>query len=337
MCLLKTVVISDLHLGYAGFNASQFELFLKYLDEEKSETSRLLILGDLFDLWRAYGLDSVSFGWPYIERIRSLEMDIYYIIGNHDYHMNPVVDWARSVLSMKILYPGQVFDDSLFVVHGDYFDIYELRNLIPDGVIFAIYESIYHCEKPIVKALEQCFYDPVMLLWKWIQLYKKKPELAKTKPIAKYVRTFTNLDDKREMRNFERGLRYLVRNQAVGVELLVPSSSRPMLRAELARALKKPMTERSKTLLRKMDTASPKRTLLTRRSPLALAREISGRNDISKVIFGHTHNAENKASQGWWNTGSWVDGESTFIEIENGDVHLFRFKDGIKTELTERR
>jgi len=65
------------------------------------------------------------------------------------------------------------------------------------------------------------------------------------------------------------------------------------------------------------------------------SKEISGNDNITAVIFGHTHLAKNRASEHWWNTGWWVEGESTFAEIENGYVHLYRFKNGTITEIPE--
>jgi UDP-2,3-diacylglucosamine pyrophosphatase LpxH len=333
--LVTTVLFSDLHFGYERFNRTEFEGFLTYL--EKSNASKLLILGDIFDLWRADPIDSVSYAWHYIEKLRSLNIETHYIIGNHDYHnwlSCQTVGRSDSFLWMKISYPYQVFD-SLFVIHGDYFDIYSLKVESVQKAIYAVYEAIYHGDKTIVRALEKYFYDPLTLLSKWIQLYHKNPELAKAHPVAAYLKPLMNIDSKQEVRKLENGVRYLRRNSDLGMQLLVPAYSRPALGTDMPRLLARPMTKKARVTLRNLDTSAPTRNLVTSKTPFELAKEISPQDNITAVIFGHTHRAENKASQHWWNTGCWVEGESTFVEIENGTAHLYRFENGTKTEIPE--
>jgi UDP-2,3-diacylglucosamine pyrophosphatase LpxH len=332
----KTVLFSDLHFGYERFNKPEFEGFLNYL-ENQSNASRLLILGDIFDLWRADAIDSVSYAWPYIEKLKSLNIETHYIIGNHDYHnwlSCQAVGRPDSFLWMNTWYPYHVFD-SLFVIHGDYFDIFALKVQIAQEAIYAVYEAIYHGDKTIVRALEKYFYDPLALLVKWIQLYHKNPESAKAHPVATYLRPFMNIDSKQEVRNLENGVRYLRKNPDLTTQLFVPAYSRPELTTDMRRLLAQPMTKKAKVTLRNIDTSAPTRNLVTSKTPFEQAKEISPQDNITAVIFGHTHRAENKASQHWWNTGCWVEGESTFAEIENGSVHLYRFKDGTKTEIPE--
>jgi UDP-2,3-diacylglucosamine pyrophosphatase LpxH len=222
-------------------------------------------------------------------------------------------------------------------VHGDYFDIYKIRKVVPAQAIYGVYEGIYHGDKSTVLALERYFYNPVMLLIKWIELYKKNPEVAKKQQIASELRTFMNLDSPQEIRKLEKGVRYLNANRATGASLLIPASSRPQLSADLRKRTSTPRSKQKK--LRKTlvvpESNLPVRNLLTKRSPFELAKEISNNSDITRVIFGHTHLAVNKASEHWWNTGCWVDNVSTFIEIEDEDVHLYRFKDGNVDEIPE--
>lgn len=336
--MAKTIAFSDLHLGYSGFNKTQFESFLNYLKE--ADPSRLLILGDLFDLWRADPINSLSYGWQYIEALRNLGIETHYVIGNHDYH-----NWISCLelgkkdnfLWMKIHpYPFDIIDGSL-VVHGDYFDIYKVRNVVPGQAIYGVYEAIYHGDKSTVQALERYFYNPVMLLIKWIELYKKNPEVAKKQQIASELRTFMNLDSPEEMRKLEKSVRYLKANPAIGTKLLIPASSRPQLSADLRRQTPTPRSKQDKSSkkLGVPKSNAPVRNLLATKSPFELAKEISNNSGISRVIFGHTHMAVNKASESWWNTGCWVDNESIFIEIENGNVHLYRFNDGSLNEIPE--
>jgi UDP-2,3-diacylglucosamine pyrophosphatase LpxH len=331
-----TVLFSDLHLGYERFNQDEFERFLTYLEKE-SNVSKLLILGDIFDLWRADAIDSVTLGWSYIDKLRNLNVETHYIVGNHDYHnwLSCQTAARTDFLWLHVGYPWQMFD-SVFVIHGDYFDIYALRAKVVQEAIYGVYEAIYHSDKRTIRALEQYFYDPVMLLYKWLQLYHKKPEQAKADPIAGYLEPFVDIESRQEVNKLEKGVKFLDAHPEIGARLFVPAYYRPALKAELPRFTKKRMSKQARTSLAKIDTSAPTRNLIaTTRTPFEMAREISGDDNIKAVIYGHTHHPENKASQHWWNTGCWVEGESTFAEIENGNVHLYRFKNGSKTEILE--
>jgi UDP-2,3-diacylglucosamine pyrophosphatase LpxH len=334
----KTIVFSDLHFGYEGFNKTQFDQFLRYLQNE-SAPSKLLILGDIFDLWRADPIDSLSCAWHYTEALKNLGAETHYVIGNHDYH-NWVsclkLDQRDSFQWMKVSYPFAIIDNT-FVVHGDYLDIYEIGKAVPKEAIYGVYEAIYHGDKATVRTLERYFYDPVMLLIKWIELYKKKPEIAKSQPIARELSTFMNLDSKQEIRKLERGSQYLMANRATAANLLIPASSRPILGAELRTHRQKlaGRAKQGKSWQTLADSKLPVRSLITRKSPFELAVEISGNTELSKVFFGHTHVPVNKSTEHWWNSGCWVDNESTFIEMENGNVHLYRFMDGHAEEIPE--
>lgn len=330
-----TVLFSDLHFGYERFNKAEFERFLTYLEKE-SNASKLLILGDIFDLWRGDAIDSVAFGWPYIDRLRNLNVETHYIVGNHDYH-----NWlscqraARTdFLWLSVGYPWQVFD-SVFVMHGDYFDIYALRAKVVQEAVYGVYEAIYHGDKTTVRALERYFYDPVMLLYTWLTLYRKKPEQAKADPIAAYVKPFVDIESKQEVNKLEKGVKFLNKHPEIGAQLFVPAYCRPALKAELPGFMRKRMTEKARVSLTKLDTATPTRNLIATETPFELGKKISGNENLKAVIYGHTHRVENKASQHWWNTGCWVEGESTFAEIESGNIHLYRLKNGTKTEILE--
>jgi len=333
--MTRTVLFSDLHFGYENFNKPQFDAFLTYLEKE-ANASRILILGDLFDLWRADVIDSVTFGWPYIDKLRNLNVETHYIVGNHDYHNWLSCQTAARIdfLSLHVGYPWLVID-SVFVIHGDYFDIYALRAKVVQEAIYGVYEAIYHGDKTTVRALEKYFYNPIILLYKWLELYRKKPEQAKADPIAGYLKPFIDIESRQEVNKLEKGVKFLNDHPEIGAQLFVPAYCRPALKAELPRFTRKTTAKKARTSLAKIDTTTPTRNLIATGTPFEMAREISGDDNLKAVIYGHTHRAENKASQHWWNTGCWVEGESTFAEIENGNVHLYRFKDGTKTEISE--
>jgi UDP-2,3-diacylglucosamine pyrophosphatase LpxH len=332
--LSRTVVISDIHIGYEKFNKQQFEQFLNYLEKE-DDVSHVILLGDIFDLWRADPINSISYAFPYMERLKKLG-EIHYVIGNHDYHNYVsclILKETENFLGMKIHYPYYILNNDIFLTHGDYFDIHMFR--IVEKAIYAVYEAIYYAYEPVIRILEKYFYNPLMLLEKWIKLYKRKPELAKKHPYTDYIQALINIESKQEINTLQEGLKYLRNNPDVAIKLFVPAYLRPELKREMPALLRKRMKKETKEKLKAIDTSAFARTLLIDKDLVGLAREISGNNAITKVIYGHTHKAENGARKGCWNTGSWVEGESTFVEIIDRDIRIYRFKDGQKIEISE--
>jgi len=80
-------VISDLHIGNGSAKDSLVKggkqiLFERFLDKVERNDGRLVICGDLFELWR-YRLEDVLEYWRKLVD-RFAEMDAVYIPGNHD-------------------------------------------------------------------------------------------------------------------------------------------------------------------------------------------------------------------------------------------------------------
>ena len=80
-------VVSDLHIGNGSAKDSLVKggksvLFEQFLDTVEQSDGRLVICGDLFELWR-YRLEDVLDYWHnLIERLAA--MDVIYVPGNHD-------------------------------------------------------------------------------------------------------------------------------------------------------------------------------------------------------------------------------------------------------------
>jgi len=322
----KTIVLSDCHLGYDGFNKKEFKQLLDHFQSE-GRISRLVLLGDILDLWRIDPVKSFSVAQEYLESLHQLAKETYYVVGNHDYHVRSscLVSGLGEKFAWTIAYHPYLVDGDLFFVHGDYFDIYQLP--IWENTVYAVYEAIYHMDKSMVASLEGCFWNPIKLLREWIRLYRKSPARARSQPLAEYLSAVVNVQKRSEIAKLNRGVKYLSQNPNVAVQMFVPTSMRDRLPDQLPTLL-------SRTAMREIDTA-PRRSLLSKRNVVDLAREISGNMGISRVIFGHTHKAESNPSKSYWNTGAWVDGESTFAEIEDGQVQVYRLKQGQKVPIAE--
>lgn len=85
-------VISDLHIGDGSkkdnlIKHHKADLLERFLDYIQQENGRLIICGDLFELWR-YRLEDVVERWEKLLD-RLAKMDMVYITGNHDPLLEP--------------------------------------------------------------------------------------------------------------------------------------------------------------------------------------------------------------------------------------------------------
>ncbi|MFH1868083.1 MAG: metallophosphoesterase [Candidatus Omnitrophota bacterium] len=118
------IFISDLHLG-DGSKADDFirkNEFLHFLDSIEKESTRLFIVGDLFELWQA-DLDRAVFHHSeVIKRLFNLASRnrLVYIIGNHD-HI-PFVKYLDPKLSIYLEFIDKEL--GLRVEHGNQYDIF---------------------------------------------------------------------------------------------------------------------------------------------------------------------------------------------------------------------
>ena len=119
-----TFFVSDIHFGLESAQRektkeTRFVEFLKYCAEN---TSRLFILGDLFDYWFEYRR-VVQKGYfrtfNYIYELTSNGTEVNFIIGNHDFmHRN----YFESDLGVRILpdeYSCELGGRKFFLAHGD--------------------------------------------------------------------------------------------------------------------------------------------------------------------------------------------------------------------------
>lgn len=81
MILLRTVVLSDLHIGYKHSDSMALGGFVESLIADRPD--RLVLLGDIFDFWRCSDTDLLIKHQSIVERL--LQLPISYVHGNHDY------------------------------------------------------------------------------------------------------------------------------------------------------------------------------------------------------------------------------------------------------------
>ncbi len=126
-------VVSDLHMGDGGprdnfvidNKETQFNLFLDYVEENKG---RLVICGDLFELWQSNISKVLTRRMKLLNRLA--DMETIYVIGNHD------IDLRYFVFNTKEWLPHpffehlciscfvQIADKKFKLIHGHQADPY---------------------------------------------------------------------------------------------------------------------------------------------------------------------------------------------------------------------
>ncbi len=120
----KIYFASDQHLGAPTHNESlvREKLFVKWLDEVKTDAEAIFLLGDLFDFWFEYK-SVVPKGFVRtlgkLAEIRDSGIPIYFFIGNHDLWMR---DYFQKELDIPVFNSPQKFlinDKEFLIGHGD--------------------------------------------------------------------------------------------------------------------------------------------------------------------------------------------------------------------------
>jgi len=122
---VRTIWISDVHLGTPGSQAERLADFLKHYRCEQ-----LYLVGDIIDGWRLKS----TFFWPqeHTNVIRKIltkskrGTQVYYVTGNHDDFLRKFVDYELRMGNIHVVNDAvhETADGrKLFVIHGDLFDV----------------------------------------------------------------------------------------------------------------------------------------------------------------------------------------------------------------------
>ncbi|MFW9793901.1 MAG: hypothetical protein ACFFEE_06360 [Candidatus Thorarchaeota archaeon] len=80
------IAISDLHLGSRLANNAGFSEFIReYLEPNQDDISRIVLLGDILDLWRNKNSQVMLQNLDILTKLSRLNMKKNYLAGNHDY------------------------------------------------------------------------------------------------------------------------------------------------------------------------------------------------------------------------------------------------------------
>lgn len=115
-------VFSDLHLSNP--QSSLYQSFLKALDEPNTPLDVVVFAGDIFEIFvgnSSYFMQKHALFIKAIELLHSRKVQMYYIEGNHDFHLES----AFRKNSVHILDSELVLNSSrakIFIAHGDLVD-----------------------------------------------------------------------------------------------------------------------------------------------------------------------------------------------------------------------
>jgi UDP-2,3-diacylglucosamine pyrophosphatase LpxH len=85
---MKTIVVSDIHLGSQSCDKEAFHDFLDSLRNDKDLTD-LVVLGDFVDMWRrdASGVFLENMDTMQLLKDLGKNVRLHFVAGNHDYHL----------------------------------------------------------------------------------------------------------------------------------------------------------------------------------------------------------------------------------------------------------
>lgn len=146
--VVKSVFISDVHLGTKGCKAKRLLTFL-----DSIETENLYLVGDIIDGWalrrKHYWSKSQT---EVIRKILKLseKINVVYIAGNHDEFIRPFFKFDFQIGDIQILDSldyDAIDGRRIFVSHGDYFDLtMRIPTFIINGMA-RLWDFIPHSEQ----------------------------------------------------------------------------------------------------------------------------------------------------------------------------------------------
>ncbi|OFX21037.1 MAG: UDP-2,3-diacylglucosamine hydrolase [Bacteroidetes bacterium GWA2_31_9] len=120
----KIYFASDLHLGLPSFEESlkREKLFVKWLDEIKTNAKEIYLVGDIFDFWFEYK-KVVPRGFTRflgkIAEITDSGITVHYFTGNHDLWIFDYLPKEIGVIVHHEPYKFEAYSKKFYVAHGD--------------------------------------------------------------------------------------------------------------------------------------------------------------------------------------------------------------------------
>lgn len=122
---IKTLFISDVHLGSVNSQASKLlDVFKKY------EFEKLIIVGDFIDMTslkrKFFWTQDHSTVIQKVLRLSRKEVEVVYIIGNHDFYIRDLIEEGPISIGEILICDEYIYEtlkgERIFITHGDCFD-----------------------------------------------------------------------------------------------------------------------------------------------------------------------------------------------------------------------
>ncbi|HOV81215.1 MAG TPA: metallophosphoesterase [Methanothrix sp.] len=87
---MASLIISDTHFGWNAsslHDPARVEQLMQEVCRYESDCREAILLGDIFDFWRARPESAVKASLPFLLRLEEAGLKIRYIVGNHDHHL----------------------------------------------------------------------------------------------------------------------------------------------------------------------------------------------------------------------------------------------------------
>ena len=115
---MKTYISSDLHIG---FEESNYPKIVEFFDIVKNDADKLILIGDIFDLWRC-PVETIVGEEPYKTAYEAIVSTAHrvptrIVFGNHDYNLQ------RKMNVPYVTVSDDFVDDNIFFCHGWRFDV----------------------------------------------------------------------------------------------------------------------------------------------------------------------------------------------------------------------
>ncbi|RLD63447.1 MAG: UDP-2,3-diacylglucosamine diphosphatase [Bacteroidetes bacterium] len=120
----KIYFASDAHLGYPSYEKSlkREKLFVKWLDEIKSDAQEIYLLGDIFDFWFEYKKVIPRGFSRFLGKICELTdkgIVVYFFTGNHDLWVTDYLPKETGVILQRNPVTKIINGKKFFLAHGD--------------------------------------------------------------------------------------------------------------------------------------------------------------------------------------------------------------------------
>lgn len=327
------IVLSDTHLGYDKARRDELLHFVEYIKEQNEKgmnCTRVILLGDILDLWRADPLDALASSMPFFNGLADAKInEIDYIIGNHDHYLLKSIEKTKAVFCfgecpITFVHPYLLVKDAgknILLTHGHDLEIIGLN--VSEKAVYAIYDLIYRGDTAVISTLDRLVYQPFSQVKTFFDGIRKKfgslggddelEEVGKLLDAEKSKMEDIAIQYEMSRDELENEIHEILANKETREKLFLPVWENPRLEIyELGMGIQD-VFGLSKELIKRPSKH------FTRQIPELSLPPLEETPDI--VVYGHTHEYINGGTV--INVGCWLEKNGSynvFASIQDGEV-----------------